>query len=80
MICWERRRKGWLVGMECLALQGVSAFDIQPENLPLKSGRGASLAGDMINLVSYSQVLIGALAALTFPADFFVSAKTSSMQ
>ena len=68
MICWERRRKGWLCGQERVALQGMCVADLAGPNSDVKHSRLAALAGDMYNLISYSQVKIAGLAALEFPA------------
>ena len=51
-----------------MALQGMCVADLAGPNSDVKHSRLAALAGDMYNLISYSQVKIAGLAALEFPA------------
>lgn len=57
-----------VIGVERLALQGMSVCDITAENLSVfGGGQMQKLAGDMFNLVSYGIVLDSLLASLRLP-------------
>ena len=65
---WARKRKRLVLGLERLALQGMSRCDINVENLRNSSDQNMQkLAGDMFNLISYSIVLDSILACVCLP-------------
>ena len=68
MDLWARKRKRLVIGVERLALQGMSTRDISDANLHGSSpGQMQKLAGDMYNLVSYGVVLDSMLACVRLP-------------
>ena len=68
MCLWARRRKRIVIGVERLALQGMSVTDIHVANrYTTSSGKMQKLAGDMFNLVSYGIVLDAVLACVRMP-------------
>ena len=56
-----------MIGVERLALQGMSMRDISVANLHDQQGHMQKLAGDMFNLISYGVVLDSILACLRLP-------------
>ena len=67
MILWSRSHARVLFGQERLALQGMNQEDLPPVNKQVSSSRQCSLAGDMYNLMSYTQVWHAILAAVPLP-------------
>ena len=65
---WARKRKRFVLGVERLALQGMSRCDINVENLRNSPDHHMQkLAGDMFNLISYGIVLDSILACVRLP-------------
>ena len=65
---WARKRKRLVLGVERLALQGMSTRDINVENLrDGDSAKMQKLAGEMCNLISYGIVLDSILACVRLP-------------
>ena len=65
---WARKRKRLVLGVERLALQGMSTCDINIQNLRNSPDhRMQMLAGDMFNLISYGIVLDSILACVRLP-------------
>ena len=68
MAVWARKRKRLVLGVELLALQGMSTRDINIKNLRNSPDHHMQkLAGDMFNLISYGIVLDSILACVRLP-------------
>ena len=67
-LLWARKRKRLVLGVELLALQGMSTRDINIKNLRNSPDHHMQkLAGDMFNLISYGIVLDSILACVRLP-------------
>ena len=67
-LLWARKRKRLVLGVELLALQGMSARDINIKNLRNSPDHHMQqLAGDMFNLISYGIVFDSILACVRLP-------------
>ena len=67
MILWSRSHARLLFGQEKLALQGMSQADLPVANAGVQQSRQSLLAGDMYNLMSYTQVWHAILASVPLP-------------
>ena len=69
MMLWSRKHARVLFGQERLALQGMSQLDLAPTNAAnVSAPRQGQLAGDMCNLMSYTQVWHAILASMPLPS------------
>ena len=67
-LLWARKRKRLVLGVELLALQGMSTRDINIKNLRNSPDHHMQkLAGDMFDLISYGIVLDSILACVRLP-------------
>ena len=67
MILWSRCHARVLFGQERLALQGMSQEDLPLANAQVQQSRQSQLAGDMYNLMSYTQVFHALLGTVPLP-------------